>query len=82
MSYIEVCHKGCVYDHNVCIHSYLTCLFGPKPTKEPSYCFSGQLLGIPCVCGPLLLSEVALFDVVQSIVPSATENKSSTGRPV
>lgn len=52
------------------------------PTEKHGHCFSGQLLGIPCVFGPLLLSEVALFDVAQPIVPSISENNSKTGRPV
>lgn len=80
MSYSKVSYN-CMCELTVCIHLYIICLFGPMPMERP-HCFSGQLLGIPCVCGPLLLSEVALFDVVQPIVPPATENKSRTGRPV
>lgn len=39
-------------------------------------------LVFPVFSGPLLLSEVALFDVAQSIVTSATGNKSRAGSPV
>lgn len=39
VSYSKVCRKGSMYELSVCIHWYLTCLFGAVPTKEPASLF-------------------------------------------
>lgn len=35
----KVCHKVCMYELTMCIHWYLTYLFGPMPTEEPALLF-------------------------------------------
>lgn len=80
--WLHLDRRSSTYNVAACTFRCFTCLFGRLPAEEPASLFQWPAACYSLCLWPLLLSEVALFDVVQSIVLSTPENKGKTGRPV